>query len=142
MSEHVRQVREVSSDGVATKTTRVVDNDPVAATSTQATTQSSEVESTTLATRIVWYIAGVLLVLLAFRFVFALLGANTANGFANFVYTVSYPFVAPFFGILGYTRRYGVSRVELSTLVAMAVYALIAYGITKLITIKQPAPNA
>jgi len=91
-----------------------------------------------LAARIIWYVAGVLLVLLAFRFVFALLGANPSNGFANFIYTASHPFVAPFFGIFGYNLRYGVSRFETFTLVAMAVYAIIAWGLARLVTLRQP----
>jgi uncharacterized protein YggT (Ycf19 family) len=87
--------------------------------------------------RIIWYVAGIILVLLAFRFVLALLGANSANGFANFIYATSHPFAEPFFGLFGYTAKYGISRVELSTLVAMAVYALVAFGLAKLVTITQ-----
>lgn len=85
-----------------------------------------------LGERIVWYVAGILLVLLAFRFALALLGANPANAFANFIYNASHPFVAPFFSLFGYDLQYGVSRVEVYTLVAMAVYAVIAYGIGRL----------
>lgn len=91
-----------------------------------------------MAARVIWYIAGVLLILLAFRFVLALLGANPSNGFANFIYSVSHPFVAPFFGLFGYDLRYGVSRFESFTLVAMAVYAVIAWGLAKLVTLSQP----
>ncbi len=89
----------------------------------------------TVVARIIWYIAGVLLVLLAFRFVLTLLGANENNAFANFIYTASQPFVAPFFGLFGYNLQYGVSRFEIFTLVAMAVYAIVAYGLAKLTTI-------
>ncbi|HVC36317.1 MAG TPA: YggT family protein [Candidatus Dormibacteraeota bacterium] len=127
MSEHLQEVRNVTNGGVTTKTTRVVDDDANAPT--QCDQQSL------IVARIVWFIAGVLLVLLAFRFVLILLGANPANGFANFIYNTSNPFAAPFFGIFGYSIKYGVSRVEVSTLVAMAVYALVAYGICKLLTL-------
>jgi hypothetical protein len=91
-----------------------------------------------LAERVIWYVAGVLLVLLALRFVLALLGANPTNGFANFIYSVSHPFVAPFFSLFGYRLQYGVSRFELYTLIAMAVYALIAWGLARLVTINEP----
>lgn len=87
--------------------------------------------------RVIWFIAGVLLTLLAIRFVLALLGANPENGFANFIYTLSTPFVSPFFSLFGYDFTAGASRFELFTLVAMAVYALIAYGIAKLATITR-----
>ncbi len=91
-----------------------------------------------VATRVIWYIAGVLLVLLAFRFILSLLGANTTNGFANFIYSVSHPFVAPFFSLFSYNNiHYGVSRFEVYTLVAMAVYAVIAWGISALVNISR-----
>jgi hypothetical protein len=91
-----------------------------------------------VATRVIWYIAGVILVLLAFRFVLSLLGANTTNGFANFIYSVSHPFVAPFFSLFSYNNyQYGVSRFEIYTLVAMAVYAVIAWGLTALVDISR-----
>jgi hypothetical protein len=98
----------------------------------------AKVSGAPLAARVVWYIAGILLVLLALRFVLALLGANPNNGFANFIYDVSHPFVSPFFSLFGYHLSYGVSRFEIYTLVAMAIYALIAWGITKLLTINRP----
>lgn len=90
-----------------------------------------------VASRIVWYVAGILLSLLAIRFVLALLGANPENGFASFVYAVTYPFVAPFFGLFGYDFTAGASRFEAFTLVAMAVYALLAYGIAKALTLTR-----
>jgi len=98
------------------------------------------VSGATLLARIIWYVAGVLLVILAFRFVLALLGANPNNAFANFIYNVSHPFVAPFFSLFGYRLQYGVSRFEVYTLVAMAVYAIIAYGLARLVTIGRPRP--
>ena len=75
--------------------------------------------------------------LLALRFVLLLLGASTASPFVNFIYNISYPFAWPFFGMFGYKVEYGVSKVEISTLVAMAVYALIAGVIARLATIRQ-----
>jgi hypothetical protein len=89
-------------------------------------------------TRVIWFIAGVIIVLLAFRFVLSLLGANTTNGFANFIYSASHPFVAPFFGLFSYNNiQYGVSRFEVYTLIAMAVYAVIAWGLTALVDISR-----
>jgi len=78
--------------------------------------------------RVVWLVAGILLLLLAFRFVLSLLGANTSNAFANFIYNTSHPFVSPFFGLFHYNNiDYGASRFEIYTLVAMGVYAAIAW---------------
>jgi hypothetical protein len=89
-----------------------------------------------VAARIVWFIAGLILLLLAFRFVLSLLGANPANGFADFIYTTSQPFVAPFFNLFSYDNiQYGTSRFEVYTLVAMAVYAAVAWLLSYLFTI-------
>ena len=127
MAERVEKVTKVTepagTERVREKEVREVDESPSGAT---------------LAERIIWYVAGILLVLLAFRFVLALLGANPNNAFANFIYETSHPFVAPFFGLFGYDLQYGVSRFETFTLVAMAVYALIAYGLAKLVTLGRP----
>ena len=91
-----------------------------------------------VAERIVWYIAGIVLVLLGFRFVLALLGANATNGFANFIYSTSHPFVSPFFSLFNY-RNYvnGTSQFEIYTLAAIVVYAVIAWGIARLLTLNR-----
>jgi hypothetical protein len=85
--------------------------------------------------RIVWFIAGVIIILLSFRFILSLLGANTTNSFANFIYTTSHPFVAPFFSLFSYNPSYGASRFELYTLVAILVYAVLAWIISALVNI-------
>lgn len=131
MVQRTEQVKEVSPSGRVARTTETVED-----------TSRDKVHGQTVAERVVWYIAGVLLVLLAFRFVLTLLGANQANGFANFIYSTSHPFVAPFFGLFGYNLSYGVSRFETFTLVAIAVYALVAWGIAKLLTINRPDTTA
>jgi hypothetical protein len=78
--------------------------------------------------QIIWLVAGIILILLAFRFVLSLLGANTSNSFAQFIYNTSHPFVSPFFGLFNYNNvQYGVARFEIYTLVAMAVYAAVAW---------------
>lgn len=54
-----------------------------------------------IAKRIVWFIAGLVSVIIALRFGFLLLGANREAGFTDFIYSLSAPFVAPFVGIFG-----------------------------------------
>jgi len=82
-------------------------------------------------TQIVWYILGLLEVLLAFRFILKLLVANSSAGFSNFIYITSYPFAAPFLNVFSATKVEG-SVFEWTTLLAMLVYLLIAWGIVKL----------
>lgn len=72
--------------------------------------------------------------LLAIRFVLRLLGANPAAGFAQLIYGVTTPLVAPFVGLFG-TPRFEGSAFEFTTLVAMIVYALLAWVIVKVIQI-------
>src|SRR6185436_15268892 len=82
-------------------------------------------------TQIVWYLLGLLEVILLFRFLLKLFGANPLAGFSNFVYTISYPFVAPFLNVFRVSRVEG-SVFEWTTLLAMLVYYIIAWGIIKL----------
>ncbi len=87
--------------------------------------------------QIIWYILGVVEVVLAFRIVLKLLGANAFSGFASFIYAVSGPFALPFAGILGTTVSSS-SVFEWSTLIAMVVYFIISYGIVALIQLIKP----
>jgi hypothetical protein len=82
-------------------------------------------------TQAVWYILGVLEVLLAFRFVLKLLAANPSAGFSSFIYAVSYLFAAPFLKVFRASKVEG-SVFEWTTLLAMFVYLLIAWGIVRL----------
>jgi len=89
---------------------------------------------------IVYFIFGILEILLAFRFVLKLAGANPSSGFVDFIYSLSRIFVLPFNGIFHTSLAQGdvtTSIFEPSTLVALIVYALIAWGIVKLIQISS-----
>lgn len=90
-----------------------------------------------IAQRVVWFIAGVMSIIIALRFALLLLGANRGAGFTDLVYSLSAPLVAPFVGIFG-EPSYGVSVFEVSSLLAIAVYLLVAWGIAKLITLTRP----
>ena len=82
-------------------------------------------------TQIVWYIIGILEVLMAFRFVLKLLAANPGAGFSSFIYGVTYPFVVPFLSVFNVSKVEG-SIFEWTTLLAMFVYWLLAIAIIKL----------
>ncbi|MDZ4226066.1 MAG: YggT family protein [Patescibacteria group bacterium] len=82
-------------------------------------------------TQIVWYILGLVEVLLAFRFVLKLLGANSEAGFTALIYGVTYIFAAPFLSVFRITQVAG-SVLEWTTLLAMFVYWVLAFGIIKL----------
>lgn len=103
----------------------------------QAVTQRSQTPGIVIAQRIVWFIVGLINIIIALRFVFLLLGANQGVSFTDFIYSLSAPFVAPFIGIFG-QPTYGQSVFEVCSLLAIVIYTLIGWGIVKLITISHP----
>jgi len=90
--------------------------------------------------KLVYYVLGVLETLLAFRLVFKVLGANPGSTFVSFIYTISEVFLAPFVGIFRSAVSSGIetkSVLEATTIIAMIVYAIIAYGVVRLIEINK-----
>jgi hypothetical protein len=89
---------------------------------------------------LVYYIFGALDVLLAFRLILKIAGASTASFFVNFIYSLSKIFILPFEGIFRRVTAEGVettSIFEPATIVALIVYAIVAYGVVKLIRISS-----
>ena len=82
-------------------------------------------------TQIVWYLLSVLEVLLAFRFLLKLTGANAGAGFTSFIYGITWPFTAPFLAVFPRTVVQG-SIFEWTTLLAMLVYWMLAIAIIRL----------
>ena len=101
---------------------------------TQKNNRSPSTKPLYRGTQIVWYLLGILEALLAFRFVLKLLAANSSAGFSSFIYNVSSPFAGPFLNVFRVTRVEG-SIFEWTTLLAMLVYGLIAWGLVKLFLI-------
>lgn len=95
----------------------------------------------TIAARIVYTIGGIIVTLLGVRFVLSLLGANRANEFANFIYSASHPFVAPFFGLFNYQEQFGVVRFEFETIVAMIFWSFLTWVAVRLLTIGNRTPE-
>ncbi|HVH65227.1 MAG TPA: hypothetical protein VM674_04260 [Candidatus Acidoferrum sp.] len=85
------------------------------------------------AAQAVWWIVGFIDALIAIRFVLKLFGANPAP-FVRFIYDVTWPLVAPFHGIFN-TDQVGRTILEPESLVAIAIYTLIGWGIVSLIRI-------
>jgi len=95
----------------------------------------------TVLARVVWFVVGVIEVFLGMRFVLTLFGANAEAGFSKLIYGVSDVFMAPFNAIFS-TGRVSGATFEWSALVAMAVYALIAWGLVALIGVVSPRKHA
>jgi len=87
--------------------------------------------------QIIWYFLGVIEVLLLFRVVLKMLGANSTVGFTSLIYTVTAPMAEPFRGIVGVSIS-GNSMIEWSTIIAAIVYICIAWGLVYLIDLIYP----
>lgn len=103
------------------------------------TTESKRVATGTQTVEYIFYFfMGLLEVLLAFRLVLKLMGASTVSGFVRLIYSLTGVFIIPFEGIFSRGFSQGLettSVLEPSTLVAIIVYAVLAWGIVKLIRI-------
>jgi len=100
----------------------------------------SSADAGTTAQNVVWYIAGFIDILLAFRFVLKLFGANSTSSFVSFVYSFTGVLSAPFDSIFGVTSTNAGtthSVFEPSIIVAAIVYTLIAWGIVKLMNLNH-----
>jgi len=91
--------------------------------------------------RFMWSILAFLEILLAFRFVLRMIAANPDSGFATLMYGITGVFVAPFNGLVG-TPTSGGSALEVTTLIAMAVYALVFWGIAYVVRMITDRPRA
>ena len=109
-----------------------VQNTPVTPVTPVAVVSESQYNFRAVA--IIGFVAGVVNVLIGLRFVLRLLGASTQSAFVNGIYGVTAPLVAPFHGIFGDSAM-NASYFETAALVAIVVYALIAWGLTVLVRI-------
>ena len=85
--------------------------------------------------QVIYVILGIVIALIVIRVILKALAANTAAAFTDLVYNVTGPLVAPFQGIFATPTSSRGSVFELSSLVAIVVYALIAWAIVRLIDI-------
>jgi len=89
---------------------------------------------------IIYYILGVLEVLFAFRLGFKILGANPQSTFVDSIYSITNIFLTPFSDIFRKAVSEGIetqSVLEPTLIIAMIVYAIIAWGLTKFIEINS-----
>jgi len=124
-----QQTTEVRRDTVADGT---VDNGSTV--ERQTVTSTATPSSGVVAQRVIWYIFGFIIVLLAIRVLLFMLGANRDSGFVDFIYAVTGVFSAPFAGIFP-APNYGQFFFDTASVVAMVVYALVAWGLAKLFTL-------
>lgn len=108
----------------------------------QSVTTTTKADAGMVAKRIVYYLAGVIITLLALRIVLLLMAANQGSGFVDFVYALSGFFAVPFYGMFNYQPTYGQSTFEISSVIGIIVYGLVAIGIAKLFTLTKSDDSA
>lgn len=99
-----------------------------------------EATNTQTAEYLIYFFFGFLEILLAFRLVLKLAGASLSSGFVRGIYAIAGIFILPFEGIFRRGFAQGVettSVLEPSTIVAILVYILLAWGIVKLVRISS-----
>jgi YggT family protein len=82
------------------------------------------------ATQLVWLLFGVLESLIALRVLLKLIGANPESTFAAMIYSITSLFLVPFAG-LTVTPAAGDMVLEVSSIIAMLVYGLVAWAIER-----------
>ena len=85
-------------------------------------------------TSLMWLLLGGLESLLLLRVILKLLAANPSNPFASFVYGLSDLFVWPFVGLTITPSALGIV-VEINTIIAMVVYAMLGWLFISLVQI-------
>ena len=103
---------------------------------TKQTEMQNMTQKSNMVQRIMYVIFGIIELLLAFRLVFKLMGANSANAFVHGIYNITHPFVKIFEGIFSNSTVSGTENItilEPATLIAMLVVGIIAFILMTLI---------
>jgi len=90
---------------------------------------------------IVYYLFGIVEVILVVRVLLHLVAANSANGFANIIDTISYPFVALFATLVQNPILGANSVLEITTIIAMVAWAIVAWMVARLIWLVLSRPR-
>jgi len=99
---------------------------------TQKDTGAGQRLFTFQASQIIWLLLGLLEAAFALRFMLKLMGANPANPFAILLYNFTGVFLVPFIGL---TKTPAIAGVvfEVSTVIAMVVYALLGWVLERVV---------
>ena len=90
---------------------------------------------------IVYFLFGAVELLLVVRVVLHLIGANPGNGFANFIDVLSSPFVVLFSTLLQNPTLGGATVLEVTTIIAMFVWAIVGWLVGRFIWLVMSRPR-
>ena len=134
MERHETDVVRDESSGMVSEESHVTTSAAGAPVAADETEYVSRVSPTRRAIEVVYLVFGIINGLLLIRLVLKLLAANPDAGFTTFLYGVTDFFLAPFRGLLPAIVN-GKSVFEPSVLVAILIYALVAFALAKIVEI-------
>ena len=89
-------------------------------------------ESVYKVSQIIWLLFGGLEALIGIRVILLLIGANPANGFTAFIYQLTQLFLWPFQNLIA-NPSFQNMTLEVTSIIAMVVYALLGWIIVRMI---------
>jgi hypothetical protein len=92
-------------------------------------------------TRLIWLIAGVIEGLIGIRVLLKLIAANPGSAFARLIYSTTDLFLWPFFGLTATPSANG-AVLEISSIIAILVYALFFWAVVKFIWVIFDQPRS
>jgi len=90
---------------------------------------------------IIYFLFGILELLLAIRVILHLIGANQSNGFAAFINVLTAPFLILFSTLVKNPALTATGVLEITTIIAMFVYAILAWLIGRMVWLLLSRPR-
>jgi uncharacterized protein YggT (Ycf19 family) len=101
-------------------------------TSSQREPERAQRVFTFKVTELIWLLFGILEATIALRMALKLIGANPNAPIVTLIYGFTHPFLSPFTGMVS-SPSAGNMELELSSLFAMFIYALIAWALERIV---------
>ena len=101
-------------------------------TSTQREPEREQRIFTFKATQLIWLLLGMLEAMIALRIMLKLIGANPESTIVALIYGFTALFLFPFVGLIG-SPAAGNMVLELSSMFAMLIYALLAWAVERIV---------
>lgn len=108
------------------------DNRMTSVTSSQREPDREQRIFTFKATQLIWLLLGILEAMIALRIGLKLIGANPDSLIVTIIYGFTYIFLFPFEGLIG-SPATGKMVLELSSMFAMVLYALLAWAVERIV---------
>jgi uncharacterized protein YggT (Ycf19 family) len=102
---------------------------------TKSVVEETKLPPRSAAIQVVYILFSILAAIIILRVILVGAGANPANGFVDFIYNISEPFVKPFLTMFDREIVYKVGRFEYESIIALIVYGIVAAIIASILRI-------